>query len=454
MQVTFNLVPTVNSITNQELCNGNSTTPITFTGVLPGTVYNWTNNAPSIGLAASGVGNITSFIATNNGTAPVVATITVTPSYTNSGGVICTGSSKSFTITVDPTPTITSTASATICNNTGVGYTITSETTGTTFTWTASILTTPVGGTITGFTNCNSSCGASINPTLNNTGTSPGVVRYIITPTGPGSTNCPGIPFNFDVTVNPTFTVIATPSAQTICNGTATNIALSTNITGPTVTYSWTASLTTGTASGFSSGSGISIVQTLTNNSTSQATVTYHITPAIGTCTGTPIDVLITIYPSGQVNQPGNQVVCNTASTAAVNFTTNNIFGITTYSWTNSQPSIGLSASGSGNISSFTATNGGTSPVIATIIVTPTLTNGGTSCVGPTKTFTITVNPTGQVNQPANQEVCNTNLTTVSFTTNNSGGSTTYAWTNDNTTIGLGSSGNGNISFNAVNLTT
>jgi hypothetical protein len=43
------------------------------------TTYNWTNDKPSIGLAASGTGNILPFYAVNTGTTPVTATITVTP---------------------------------------------------------------------------------------------------------------------------------------------------------------------------------------------------------------------------------------------------------------------------------------------------------------------------------------------------------------------------------------
>jgi len=59
---------------------------------------------------------------------------------------------------------------------------------------------------------------------------------------------------------------------------------------------------------------------------------------------------------------------------------------------------IGLPVSGTGNIVSFTALNAGTAPLVATIVVTPTLANAPASCVGPTKTFTITVNPTPLLN--------------------------------------------------------
>ena len=66
---------------------------------------------------------------------------------------------------------------------------------------------------------------------------------------------------------------------------------------------------------------------------------------------------------------------------------------------------------------------------------------------------TFTVLPNGQVNQPNNQVVCNGAATTaVVFGTTNVGGTTTYAWSNNTTSIGLGASGTGTInSFFGVN---
>ncbi|MBI5857334.1 MAG: HYR domain-containing protein [Sphingobacteriales bacterium] len=81
--VTVNPIPTVNPVPNQTVCHNGASTPINFTGSVVNTIYQWTNNDPSIGLAASGTGNIGSFIANNPGAAPVTATITVTPT-TNS----------------------------------------------------------------------------------------------------------------------------------------------------------------------------------------------------------------------------------------------------------------------------------------------------------------------------------------------------------------------------------
>jgi hypothetical protein len=101
--VTVNPDPSVDDPTDQAICNGSPTASVNFTGAVPGTVYNWINDTPSIGLAATGTGNIASFNAVNTGTSPVVATITVTPSYTNAG-ITYTGTPQSFTITVNPLP--------------------------------------------------------------------------------------------------------------------------------------------------------------------------------------------------------------------------------------------------------------------------------------------------------------------------------------------------------------
>ena len=359
----------------------------------------------------------------------------------------CETFSGAATVTIHPIPSVTSSASKTICNEDATDYSITSDVTGTTFVWTAALQS----GTAIGFSD---GTGSLIDQTLTNSTSSPAVVRYTITPTGPAPTNCVGSDFTLDVTVNPTPDVIASPSSERICNNTATNIALSTNITGTTVTYSWTASLISGSASGFSNNSGNSIQETLTNSGNTEAVVRYTITPSIGSCTGTPITVDITVNPSGQVNDVSDQVVCNNGSTSAINFSTSRTDGTTTYEWTNDNTSIGLNASGSGDILSFTAINSGTTPVTATVTVTPTYTNGSLSCEGPSKDFTITVNPTAQVDNPGTQILCNQAPASVYFTTDRTGGSTSYSWTNDNPSIGLGASGNGNLSFTATNTGT
>ncbi len=105
------------------------------------------------------------------------------------------------------------------------------------------------------------------------------------------------------------------------------------------------------------------------------------------------------------------------------------VYNNTTFNWTNDTPSIGLAASGSGNITAFTAVNTGSSPTIATITVTPMI----DGCAGTPIQFTITVNPTaatptgsstqvinGGVAADATIEDIDVNPTTVSWYTSSS----------------------------------
>ena len=148
-------------------------------------------------------------------------------------------------------------------------------------------------------------------------------------------------------------------------------------------------------------------------------------------------------------------MVVSDGDTVTIPFTTVNTGGTTTYTWTNTDPTTGLTTTGSGDIG-FTAVNTGTSPITTTVVVTPGFENGGNSNTGPTDTFTITVNPTAQIDPIASMTVCNQDDTTaIVFTTENTGGVTTYSWTNDNASIGLTTSGTGTIaSFTAINVTT
>ncbi|MBK7432620.1 MAG: hypothetical protein IPI66_01175 [Chitinophagaceae bacterium] len=95
------------------------------------------------------------------------------------------------------------------------------------------------------------------------------------------------------------------------------------------------------------------------------------------TCVGTPKTFTYTVNPTATVTPVANQVVCNGAATAAVTFSSPTVGGTIVYNWTNSAPSIGLAASGVGDIPSFTAVNITNVPVVATITVTPAYTNGG-----------------------------------------------------------------------------
>jgi hypothetical protein len=113
-----------------------------------------------------------------------------------------------------------------------------------------------------------------------------------------------------------------------------------------------------------------------------------------------------------------DQVLCHTATTTLISFSTS--FGGFTYSWINDKPSIGLPASGTGNIAPFRAINTGTTPDTATIWVTATI-NGLTAA---RDTFRIIVTP-GMRAGAASQAVSicvNTAIPTITHTTSQATG--------------------------------
>ena len=159
--------------------------------------------------------------------------------------------------------------------------------------------------------------------------------------------------------------------------------------------------------------------------------------------------------PTAAVSGIKNQVVCNSSSTTGVTFSSPTTGGTIVYNWTNDKSSIGLAASGTGNIAAFTATNSTSAPVTATITVTPSYTSNGVTCTGAAKTFTITVNPTATINTVNDQTGCNNSSTSaITFSSPTTGGTIVYNWTNNTPSIGLAASGTGNIaSFTAINTT-
>lgn len=423
--VTVNPIPTVVDPADQLLCANTAITAITFAGNSGSTTYNWTNDNTSIGLAASGTGNIASFTALNTGITPQVATITVTPVLGT-----CSGIPQTFTITVNPVPTVVDPADQILCAN--------QATAAVNFTGNS-------GSTVYNWTNTNASIGLAASGTGNiasftalNAGVTTQVATITVTPV---LGSCSGTPQTFTITVNPVPTV-NDPADQVLCANTSTTTVIFTGNSGSTI-YNWT---NTNTTIGLgAAGSGDIASFTALNAGLTAQVATITVTPTLGTCAGTPQTFTITVNPVPTVNDPADQVLCANQSSAVVNFTGNS--GSTVYNWTNTNTSIGLAASGSGNIASFVTINAGVTTQTATITVTPIL---GT-CSGTPQTFTITVNPVPTVNDPLDQTLCaNTATTAVTFTGNS--GSTIYNWTNTNTTIGLGASGSGNIaSFTAIN---
>ncbi|MEI6898768.1 MAG: FISUMP domain-containing protein [Bacteroidota bacterium] len=89
--------------------------------------------------------------------------------------------------------------------------------------------------------------------------------------------------------------VMNNPLSKSICSGESTNISLTSNVPG--TMFHWTTTLTSGNITGFNSDSGLVINQTLVNHLATPGIVTYHITPKVGSCSGSPEDFAVTVNP-------------------------------------------------------------------------------------------------------------------------------------------------------------
>jgi gliding motility-associated-like protein len=104
--------PVTNTISNIQSCPASSVNSIVFTSPEPAATFSWSNDNPAIGLAASGTGAIPSFT-TASVTSTQTATISVQASY-----LTCVGPTKTFTITVNPTPATPGVTVVDLCDGT------------------------------------------------------------------------------------------------------------------------------------------------------------------------------------------------------------------------------------------------------------------------------------------------------------------------------------------------
>jgi gliding motility-associated-like protein len=423
--ITINASPSVNTITDETDCEGNTIPAKYFTSTPSGANYTWTNSNPAIGLAESGVDNTPAFVAQASSSG-VTTTATVDVTANLSG---CTGSSRSFTITISPLPTVSPITSVSQCSGSAISDINFSGTpTSVTFEWTndntSSGLTASGTGNISSFIPVNST-GSDI------------VSSIIVTPT---IGTCTGAPENFTITIAPTPTISQVNDLFYCPSETAPASSFSVVPSGASIT--WTNSNTNiGLAA---NGSG-NVPSFTTANSGATDIGQIDVTPSLGACIGEIMSYNIQVSQAPTMTDPIDIVVCAGDLINASNFTSTT--SGTNYSWTNDNSAIGLASSGSGNYTSFTATNTSSNPITSTIEVTP----GIGSCTGTAESFTITVNPKPVMTAISNQTLCNQAMTTnINFSSSPSGSN--FAWTNNNTSIGLGASGSGDIaSFAALN---
>jgi gliding motility-associated-like protein len=220
-------------------------------------------------------------------------------------------------------------------------------------------------------------------------GTSPTTLGNFITQ----SAGCPGISKTFTITVNPTITAVITAGSVTgsilACAGTASAspFVQQFTVSGSGLSAAVTATAPSGFEVSLTAGSGYASSIMLNGSSGSLSNTTVYVRSAASAGTG-PISGNVVLSSTGAanqqvavsavinalltVNQVSNQAVADGAATTAINFSGTG----STFTWVNDTPGIGLAASGTGDIASFTAINTGSSPVTATITVMPAPTTG------------------------------------------------------------------------------
>jgi gliding motility-associated-like protein len=334
--------PTVTLPADMAVCNQTPIATTILTSSPSGATYSWTNSNPSIGLAASGTGDIPAFTASNSTNAVLQSTITVTPTLNG-----CEGVASSFTISVVPTPIMDQVSDIIQCVGSTINDVVFSSIfPATAYSWTSNSTSTGVdangNGNIPSFTATNSTNGP---------------LTSLITVT-PALNVCVGTPITFNITVNPLPLVNAGP-AQTVCSGTPVTVQGS-----GALTYSWNNGVTNNVAF----------------NPTATNTYTLTATDFNG-CVNTD-DVTITVNPLPIVNAGLDQALCIGASTS---LTASGSIG-NTYTWNN----------GINNGVSFTPNTTQTYTVTAV---------DGNNCQN-TDQVVVTVNPLPTINAGADESIC------------------------------------------------
>ena len=416
--VTVNPTPTVSTLSPQEVCPGETTTAITFSGAVPGTTFSlWGNTVPEIGLSASGSGTILPFEVSNPFNSQVTANINILP--------LANGCSGAYTlvtsITVKPKPTVSQEAVQSVCEGASTALlAFNSSLIGTTFTWTSSVPSIGTGP---------SGNGNSIPPFVtNNPGSS--IITGIITviPTYDGCAGDPTVVSEISVRPTP---IVSTLPAQNICNGGQT---LAIVFAGPVANTTFSNWSNSEPAIGIG-GSGNGNINPFSgfNFTGSPITGNISITPTANGCPGVLTQVTsITVRPSPVADPLLNINFCQGESVVIPDFSgniPNAVFG-----WTNNNTTIGLQASGTGNITPFIGLNTGTSQNVSAIQLAAVEPGNGCTPGNPVNFFII-INPLPVISiVPSSVSLCSGTLVQNVILSAGTPGAE-YHWINDNPEI-------------------
>lgn len=314
------------SVPTQTICSGQAISTVGFSTIngVTGVTYSWvrTNDTNITGIPTSGSGPVTGTLS-NLTSVPQTTTFTVTASASG-----CT-STTTFTVIVNPEPTLSVTPSSqTICSGTpisGIAALNLNSIAGVTFSWsrnnTTAVTGIPASGT-----------GSLVTGTLHNTTGTDQTVVFTFTASAGG---CLSASTTATVIVRAQPSLAVTPVSQNICNNATAAITINdiNNVSG--VSISWTRTNTTNVTGIAASGTGTSISGVLTNTTSVNQTVQFTITAtAPSGCVSTATATII-VFPA--MTAPviaTNQAVCAGSTPLALYISTPPTgSGTFTYQW-------------------------------------------------------------------------------------------------------------------------
>ena len=404
--------PTITSATTGTVCSGVAQN-YAITSSLPST-YSWSRPAvtgiTNAAVTAQTTATITETLV-NSTTAPITVVYSITPTST---AQTCVGVTSTYSVTVNPSPVITSATTGNICSGAAQSYTITSNVPSS-YTWSRAA--------VTGISNTALTAQTTnpITEALTNTTAAAIVVRYVLTPTSTTG-SCIGAPSNYDVTVNPK-PAISSAGTGTVCSGVAQSYTI---ISAVASTYSWSRAAVTGVSNtAVTAQTTNPITETLTNTTTAAVSVTYVIVPTstTGSCAGAAFNYVVAVNPSPVITSATTGIAC---SGVAQSYTITSSIP-SSYSWSRAAvtgvSNAAVTAQTTNPITE-TLTNTTTAPVVVRYVLTPTATTGG--CVGAPSNYDVTVNPTPAITSASTGIICSGVAQNYAITSNVA---SSYSWT-------------------------
>lgn len=316
-------VPFVTPVLDQEVCNS-TLMSIPLISSVPASTFAWNNSDTAIGLPAIGTDDTISFAAHNLGNVAISSSVIVTPTANG-----CIGLSDTFSITVQPTPVLTDTASRTICDSATFAYTPASLTPAVSFAWSRAA--------VAGIAEPANSDTGSISEVLHNTTGSPVVVTYVYTLTVNGCTNQQSI----NVTVNPRSVLTTSLTPPDMCSHTLFSYSPAASLPG--TTFAWARPLVAGISNLAASGVD-NPNEVLYNTTSGTIAVPYTFTLSIGGCAYDQV-VTINVKPKTSLTGALADTVC---SGMPFVYTANATLAGTTYAWTRASVTGLTPATGTG----------------------------------------------------------------------------------------------------------